>query len=385
MKDNRIVRVFKLAMINEIYLDEISVSRKEFQKILGFNFIRSNSLVNRVKRYKLIWKILLASVIVFWPLINIFLSLAHCFKTLLLCIVIGSGDRAQKDVNLLFTAKLLQLERKLDDDVNRTWLSLDIKGNGHVDENKMTSIYFLCNVQEVFYALYLSCISPFMIRKISKPMFSWVFSYTSFKWFLTFQVLERLKLKSICFANHYDRWAVLFDNLDVPEKTLIQHGILSEEITPPTKLKTINRLYCYNQKEADVFFNNVISSRCDVNFIKLSLELFDIPRNGRTSVLFLSCLPITFEIERECMEKLQDFDLILKPHPVFPIKVYLDLRKNLNFNLIEDSTLFPKVDLVVSYKSTLAYEYQSSGIPVIFYEKGDSPEFIAKAVRDFSH
>lgn len=384
MKNKGIVSVFKLAMINEIYLDEISVSNIEFQKILGFNFIRSNSLIDRVKKYKIFWRLLLGLVIICWPVINIFLSLALFFKSLLLSITTKSPRDLQRDVFLLFSARLLQLGKNLGNNVNRTWISFGITGNGIVDKDKIISIYSLSTIHEVFCAFYLSCISPFIIKGMGKPMFFWVFSYTSFKWFLTFQVLNRLGLKSVCFANHYDRWAVLFDNLDVPEKIMMQHGILSEKVGPPTKLMTVNELYCYNQKEADIFFNSVILTRCHVNFIKLSLELFDIPGNGGTSVLFLSCLPITFEIERECMEKLQDFNLILKPHPVFPIKAFLDLRKDINFNLIEDSTLFPRVDLVVSYKSTLAYEYKSCGIPVIFYEKGDSPESIVKLVRDFS-
>lgn len=378
---NKMISVYEKAMENEIYLDQNSISSEEFKQLVGFNFIRANSLINKVKKNIVVWRIILKSVILLWPLLNFIISVLYFCRSIILLKPNRNKTHKLEKVNLLFSNRLLQLRDNIDDRDDRIWITLNRSAD--ILENQETlNIYSLLKYKDVFHSLYLSLKAPSIIGRVNKTRSNIVFSYTSFEWFLTYHALDRLNLTSIFFANHYDRWAVLFDSLKATEKILIQHGLLSANVAPPIKLENITRLYCYNKIEANIFFNRVLSTECPVIIIKSNLKLSHLTDDDRFSILFLGCLPITFEIEQECIMQLSNYNynLIIKPHPVFPIDEYLLLKSKFKFNVIQDKNIFPNVDLVVSYKSTLAYEYEQKDVNVIYYEKGDDPSEIIKKI-----
>ena len=74
--------------------------------------------------------------------------------------------------------------------------------------------------------------------------------------------------------------------------------------------------------------------------------------------------------EGQIIKELQglDIELYLKNHPAEVNSKYDSLRNQFNFNFIEGKdTRFPDVDLLISYDSTLAYEYASVGAKVLYY------------------
>lgn len=197
-------------------------------------------------------------------------------------------------------------------------------------------------------------------------------SYSSYNWFITYFSLRHQSFDKIVFVNHYDRWAVLFDNLHSENIILLQHGIISADFAPPTKLKNISELYAYNEEEKDKFLKLVIyNKKCIFKLLKREIKLTSIPAKVNTpQVLLISCLPLTFDDEKKLLINISSkVTIFIKAHPVFSTLPYYELKKQFDFNLIVEKDLFPDVDLVISYNSTLGYEYELAGKKVIYYEK----------------
>ena len=66
----------------------------------------------------------------------------------------------------------------------------------------------------------------------------------------------------------------------------------------------------------------------------------------------------------------KDIRIYIKIHPgKNDDQKYMELKKSINDNIeIINTPTFPKVDAVISYKSTLGLEYEALNIPVFYYE-----------------
>ena len=89
-----------------------------------------------------------------------------------------------------------------------------------------------------------------------------------------------------------------------------------------------------------------------------------------------------FDKEVEIIKALKDFDidLYVKNHPTQTNEGYERLEKSCRFTLISGQK-FPHVNLVITYDSTLAHEYQSVGVEVL-YHTFISTEQIKKIIKN---
>ncbi|MDD2493858.1 MAG: hypothetical protein PHE29_01565 [Tissierellia bacterium] len=217
------------------------------------------------------------------------------------------------------------------------------------------------------------------------------YSITSYKYFLMNEFLNSLPDKTnIYFNNQKDRWALLFDSMDKLNKNLVQHGtnivnLDNPKVTKffgydevyknyylnmPYKLKNIDTLYAFTEKEARyVLLGEQTSDNLDVVYIGYPIILTPIGKAKNTvSVLIVGCYNMYFEEEMQLLDILKNESCViyLKPHPTMEKKIYRKIKDQYCFILITED-IFPDVDIVFSYSSTLAFEYENSGKKVIYY------------------
>jgi hypothetical protein len=218
------------------------------------------------------------------------------------------------------------------------------------------------------------------------------YGITSYRFFLMYEFLKTLpENTNIFFNNQKDRWALLFDSISGLRKNLIQHGtnivrsrqelsnkFLSYDadrnlyyIDMPFKLKNIDTLYAFSADEVKYILLGEQEPKKDLNIeiIGYPINLSTIEKNNnKRSLLIVGCCDLYFSEEVQILS-LIDFEkwrVFLKPHPTMGTKNYQKLNKY-HIELI-GGRYFPDVDLVFSYSSTLAFEYESCGKQVIYYD-----------------
>jgi hypothetical protein len=228
-------------------------------------------------------------------------------------------------------------------------------------------------------------------------------SYTAFRWFLVRYAIDRIS-GPLVIAEHFDRWAVLIDRSirESRRKTifdsgrrlvLIQHGALggmrmdNAPLKLPIKLGCVDMLYAYDESEEDLFRNSIlISRRIDqslrVEYFKPSIKLSGEPISSRPRILFVGH-PICehFHAALYCgLKEAGDVDFFYKPHP--KASMSSDMAK-FGWKIIYNSEIFPRVDLLIAYPSTLVIEYKESGIEALVHPIDIRierlPEFISHA------
>ncbi len=221
-------------------------------------------------------------------------------------------------------------------------------------------------VKDCINAAYLSFKAIFQYAQSSKKIYS---IYKVWDYHLVQMGLEKIVINSnIFFSNQSDRWALMFDTIPTNQKTLLQHGIDTIEYEMPHKLKHIDVFYAISEKTWYNSFYSLLGCKPKVKLMKATFNLINLNEN-RFTVLIVSNL-ITFEIEKKIFEYFSNTDvsLYVKKHPTQKEDIYTELKKQYDFQLIIDNR-FPCVNFVISYFSTLAYEYLAYNIPVFMYEK----------------
>ena len=191
-------------------------------------------------------------------------------------------------------------------------------------------------------------------------------SYSSFRYFIVYlYVTKSSKTNEYYFHSLIDKWAYLFGGIE--HKTyFIQHGIVNENI----KMRKIGKAdysYYVDKKQKEVcekmLFNNkpVAYYRKPINIISSKKLL----TNGLKNILMI-CNLLFSEKEKDIIETLNNkkVNLYVKPHPGDKNKYYKNLQLNNNFIILGKED-YIKADIVISYVSTLATEYENKGILVL--------------------
>lgn len=209
--------------------------------------------------------------------------------------------------------------------------------------------------------------------------------YTAFRWFLVRRATDRLTGKLVT-TEHFDRWAVLADR-SVREKrrvtncndhlVLVQHGAMGAlnpekngdipSINLPTRLNQVDELHVYNNDEAAIFKSAVLAGRkttrvLDLHFFKPVIELAGEKASSKINLLFVGhplCESFQAEVFRQLTNK-DVFEIFYKPHPKAPMSSAVTA---VGWTLVADEKTFPRVDLLISYPSTLVVEYEGAGVP----------------------
>lgn len=219
----------------------------------------------------------------------------------------------------------------------------------------------------------------------------WVLqSYTAFRWFVVRAAVDKLPGRLVM-AEHYDRWAVLVDSsvrasnkyvlssgvVQSRELVLIQHGVLGDlrssgateldALKLPRKLGAVADLYVYGTGAEQAFKRDVLTEGCvrrglKVHYFKPTIEVTDVAGYSGLRLLFVGH-PLCEAFHEHVFEKLRsklEFRGYYKPHPTAPMSASM---KQVGWEIIEDVSTFPLVDLLIAYPSTLVVEYEGLGIP----------------------
>ena len=179
-------------------------------------------------------------------------------------------------------------------------------------------------------------------------------------------------LQRIIFCNA-DRWSYICAAIPQCKAVFMQHGLLSAKLSPlyfPHKWHGISLFYGYSSGQAEIA--SLFIRKIDkFEYFKPQIQLSPIKvPEGKHSVLLIGCSMLFADKETEIIEKYAQKDdvvLYIKPHPSFTTGIYWNLKEKYNFIFIEDKKFFPDVDQVISYESTLAYEYQLCGKEVFIH------------------
>lgn len=259
------------------------------------------------------------------------------------------------------------------------------------------SILSRVEIKDLLHSFKRSLLSIKTFRRNRHLPQRWIFeSYSAFQWHLIWSVVSRIR-NPLLTMEHFDRWAVLMDGCanqsqqlltesNLPKLTLIQHGSLSLEVEKfnlPYKLKNIGKYWCFDSLNAELFRRYILNIReqapdVEHSYFQPRIVLTEI-FSQQPSVLFIghpSCIGLQKAIY-ESLIKRNSFNAFYKPHPRCPIPRE---SSEVGWKVIANEDLYPKVSIVVSYKSTLAHEYRSHNIYVVEHSFSSQP--VTEAVAD---
>ena len=214
-------------------------------------------------------------------------------------------------------------------------------------------------------------------------------NYLCFEYLLTYYFFKRVPVDStLYFVNHLDRWAVLFNLAPQKKKVLLQHGIETPEADWPVKLTNVNKAYVFSEGQKERMVKAVLGHEPEFAIMPPTIKLTNMPSAKETSIVLVAGPNYMFYDSEEYIIKAlaqSEVTIFVKIHPgKNDYSNYLHLKKtdNPNVEIITTAT-FPRVDIAVSYYSTLGIEYEAYQIPVYYYGEM-SLEEIVNEIKLFS-
>lgn len=206
-------------------------------------------------------------------------------------------------------------------------------------------------------------------------------SYASFEFYLAcFCFFQLDESNEVIYTSTYSRWGYLFGNLPI-KTTFLQHGMLGNNLPYLIKAGCPTIGFFLNEEEKDNCCRQLFSGVPEIHYLE-GLKFSSNEKlltNGKRNVLIV-CNLIHFNKEEKLAKNLYglgDYNIYLKPHPLDSYDRYMELNKEVPF-IILDKKDYPKVDLVVSYNSTLAIEYRDAGVRVIWHDDKTTEEIITE-------
>lgn len=242
------------------------------------------------------------------------------------------------------------------------------------------SLFEYLNWLDVLVAYILAVIATFLSIKVTR--FKYVMrNYSAFEYCLTDRYLRKIpESTTICFCNQMDKWALLFDNAPL-NKILFQHGIETPTANWPNKLKNIDTVYVLSLEESESLFRAAFNKRPKtIHVMAPTISLTPVSKTNYTILVVGFPGYGMFDKEKAIVKTFchAPFYVYLKPHPG---KEDMSGYKNLADAHPESCKLvleqmFPDVEVVVSYRSTLAVEYQAYNKKVLLYNDYSIDEII---------
>ena len=194
-------------------------------------------------------------------------------------------------------------------------------------------------------------------------------SYSSFEYYLVCCFVERNNFNNtFLFYSTHDRWAHLMCN--TLSSLFIQHGKLPDYLHI-IRIGSPQIAYFLNVNQKDILEKVLFTRPAKESYYRPLLELTDegfLKRNGKKNVLIV-CWNNKIEKEKAlCSLLYNDFNLYLKPHPGSKEHPAYQEMTDKYGCIIIPKICYPKVDVVISYDSTLADEYEDVGVKVVRYD-----------------
>ncbi len=377
------------ATLNEIAID------KHLYRLSGKKYDKQNILVPRPSvRLSGIKRILLIIPQVS-PLISLFLlSIFKFFKylTLLNFKSNKNNNKISSPLKLAFSQRAIDL---INNETNKgSWIVFPWVNYESNYLDNCTNIMDVLSFIDLVNALSLSFKSHLLFYKKRKK---WILqTYTCFEWFLANSFLKRSS-GEIIIAEHYDRWAVLSDincyrNSDLKKITLFQHGLVNvlsnSKINLFYRLKSVEIIYCFDYESYDFFQNFIFHplSKVEKRILlpKLNLSTPEQNQNKENILIVGNNISLAYHqnlVNAIMMRHPSKYYIFYKPHPNDKLTKEYD---NPNWLVIQDRNFYPKVDVCISYPSTLGYEYQLNGIRTIFHDINEDMTNIKKVLNDLN-
>lgn len=323
-------------------------------------------------------------------LLSVFIA---CFKLLKAVVFYKDGNRVEKSEGstlfLAFTPLFLSRIEKTDLKEGRkpiTWIvGPNVKDKIALPKDANVIRWENYQQKKDLWGAFVDVIKICCVYPFSTKMIFPVYRYWDFC--LVARSLERITPDNdLFFSNQSDRWALLFDRLPAKSKTLLQHGIDLDYGGKLVKLRNITHFYAISKGTWQNTYKYLLDCEPELHIMKPSIELSEVDTD-KVSVLIISHI-IYFETEKRIIEALKGLSIqvYVKKHPtVIDDTVYRDLQEKYGFIYITDSS-FPKVDYVISYESTLAYEYMTFDVPVYIYPTNNDVSIseIKKSVKELT-
>jgi len=368
------VKLFLKAINNEIDIDRNLIQRLG-RKDLQFTPIRGLKSLQYIDKYHI-------SSFVYGLFSMFFLALSsgYFFMKLLKLLFskrthIPVNLSAQKDLVLVANGRVEYLIKKVIHSESLFFLNI----NQPYKKNSC-HVYQFLRRRDYFYAYLFATYAVFYLLWKLEDKRDVLQGYVAYEWFLVYLALSRCKggIETVYFANHYDRWAVMIDQLYADKDVvLMQHGILPEDLNLSYKLKNLCKVFAFNEQSEKIFKNMFECKKTQFERLDISLSLVDVNTDKKTILIIGQPHSLGFEVE--IVESLDDtFEVFVKPHPLYDSSEY---KKLSNVTLIEDRSFYPKVDVALCYESTLGLEYEASGVKVIWW-KGMSQHEIIMQIKN---
>lgn len=253
---------------------------------------------------------------------------------------------------------------------------VELNDNVKVDE---VSIFKLLTIKD--YTLFFWLIFKTFCFYMSTPSYcKWLLQiYSAPRWYLSGLAISKLT-GLIVTSEHYDRWAILVDRICQDSKNkcqIIQHGSLKGLLTNsylgfevPNKLSHISEIFVYDDIELEIFKKYIIKQNVlnlQVHYINLDVKLEKISNND-FSILFIGhvlCENNQINLAELISSEIISCVIYYKEHPKARATKFAREGK---WIFINKDDYFPDVDVVISYPSTLAYQYQNKKTRVLFHE-----------------
>lgn len=361
----------------KIYLNTFPNIEKYYANNGGGNFVEQlfldkSSLLKKLSRL-VSPKLLYGTYLFFEPIISVLIVTVLFLKTLFVKKDNGSFEVIKVRRLYLNYAHLLKDRCKSAGifEESEYWLkepftNVSTKG---LENKTVVTVYDVLKNADFFQAYWLSIRAIFYVAK-HNPSHYIRRSYTAFEFYLTYYAISKFPVETeLVFANQIDRWAIVFDACPQTKKILVQHGIETKTAKWPVKLNTVTILYAFNEGLGHDVTRALLTHEPEYRYMKPTIELVDDKEDKNFKVLIV-CHPAAMRDREEFLiSHLQEPNITVyaKTHyTTTDLTFYEDLAKRYNYRLIT-TKLFPKVNTLISYRSTLVSEYEICGIPALMY------------------
>lgn len=297
--------------------------------------------------------------------------------------------------------------------LNENDVILNFQTSLNVDGFRNVKISELVNVGDVLRASSYAIQSLWYLSK-NYGYWSCIYALNAFDCYLLMIALDNLSVDVILVTDaQIDRLAYIIDSAKQAKKEIIMHGSLlihgrpqlfllpyvvynSETIewcyNMPVRLKKISKVYSFTQKEGDYFKLSamtpdssplIVEVGYGTKFSKISKSTHQLD-----ILLVADDKMLLYEIKMCHLFFQNGYRVFIQRHPLSDRSEYESIANQGIAKIVEASQINPLVDLVVSYGSTLAHEYEVIDIPVIYYtdyiENSDLNEIeLIKAINKY--
>ena len=388
ISDLRIINDYLRGIRNEMAVDIYAIKLAKLDPACYGKFPRPSSWLGRFKRYAFLSRLLHRVSLPVWYFIGPILFRFQCKR-------FRSNMHLAQRVKFDPIGQILGFSiRSVDvahvrhiDLVPRQWLELPWLPLINLPEDaEVISVASLLNDIDLDRSLYLATLAHRVVQS-RNGMSDWgLQTYTAWRWILIRLAVDKLP-GPLLTVEHFDRWAVLADGSVQQSRhygpnrklTLMQHGSVNANQIPrglgfrlPSRLRSVDKLLAYSLADVDVFKSEIFSSRCwdrgvQIGTYKPKIELSEISLlKGTPSILFVG-YPLCEAAHCALLTALRlqgDFEIFYKPHPTRAASSHI---KEQQWTVVEGRLVFPRVDLLISYPSTLVDEYAVHDIPAIVH------------------